>query len=233
MNTSIGKAGRNRWLGKRPHNRGVAMNPIDHPHGGGEGRTSGGRHPVTPWGIPTKGKKPVRTSGPTSSSCRAATIGRRRIEARHGTFAWKGPFVDGYLLKKAEAARVRAATRSSRSGAAAPRSSRSSWASPFGVYNGQKHIPVYVSEEMVGHKFGEFRRPAPSTVTRRTRRRRGSKMGKAATPRALSDHRGPSRRSHAGVSPQKLNLVAALIRGKKVSRLSPISSSPASGSLAT
>ena len=57
MNTSLGKAGRNRWLGRRPHNRGVTMNPIDHPHGGGEGRTSGGRHPVTPWGIPTKGKK--------------------------------------------------------------------------------------------------------------------------------------------------------------------------------
>lgn len=57
MNTSIGKAGRSRWLGRRPHNRGVAMNPIDHPHGGGEGRTSGGRNPVTPWGIPTKGKK--------------------------------------------------------------------------------------------------------------------------------------------------------------------------------
>ena len=57
MNVSIGKAGRTRWLGFRPHNRGVAMNPIDHPHGGGEGRTSGGRHPVTPWGFPTKGKK--------------------------------------------------------------------------------------------------------------------------------------------------------------------------------
>ncbi|WP_181701962.1 50S ribosomal protein L2 [Chthonobacter albigriseus] len=56
-NISIGKAGRNRWLGKRPSVRGVAMNPIDHPHGGGEGRTSGGRHPVTPWGKPTKGKK--------------------------------------------------------------------------------------------------------------------------------------------------------------------------------
>jgi large subunit ribosomal protein L2 len=57
MNISLGKAGRNRWLGKRPHNRGVSMNPVDHPHGGGEGRTSGGRHPVTPWGKPTKGKK--------------------------------------------------------------------------------------------------------------------------------------------------------------------------------
>ena len=57
MNTTIGKAGRSRWLGRRPHNRGVTMNPVDHPHGGGEGRTSGGRNPVTPWGIPTKGKK--------------------------------------------------------------------------------------------------------------------------------------------------------------------------------
>jgi large subunit ribosomal protein L2 len=56
-NTSIGKAGRNRWLGRKPVNRGVTMNPIDHPHGGGEGRTSGGRHPVTPWGKPTKGKR--------------------------------------------------------------------------------------------------------------------------------------------------------------------------------
>lgn len=57
QNQSLGKAGRSRWLGRRPHNRGVVMNPVDHPHGGGEGRTSGGRHPVTPWGIPTKGYK--------------------------------------------------------------------------------------------------------------------------------------------------------------------------------
>ncbi|MGH7210021.1 MAG: 50S ribosomal protein L2, partial [Acetobacteraceae bacterium] len=57
MNQKIGKAGRSRWLGRRPHNRGVVMNPVDHPHGGGEGRSSGGRHPVTPWGKPTKGYK--------------------------------------------------------------------------------------------------------------------------------------------------------------------------------
>ena len=57
QNINLGKAGRNRWLGRRPAVRGVAMNPVDHPHGGGEGRTSGGRHPVTPWGKPTKGKK--------------------------------------------------------------------------------------------------------------------------------------------------------------------------------
>ena len=56
-NQQIGKAGRSRWLGRRPHQRGVVMNPVDHPHGGGEGRTSGGRHPVTPWGKPTKGAK--------------------------------------------------------------------------------------------------------------------------------------------------------------------------------
>ncbi len=56
-NVTWGKAGRSRWKGRRPSVRGVAMNPVDHPHGGGEGRTSGGRHPVTPWGVPTKGKK--------------------------------------------------------------------------------------------------------------------------------------------------------------------------------
>lgn len=57
QNQNLGKAGRNRWLGKRPLTRGVAKNPVDHPHGGGEGRTSGGRHPVTPWGKPTKGAR--------------------------------------------------------------------------------------------------------------------------------------------------------------------------------
>ena len=56
-NISMGKAGRSRWRGRRPHVRGVAMNPVDHPHGGGEGKSSGGRHPVTPWGVPTKGYK--------------------------------------------------------------------------------------------------------------------------------------------------------------------------------
>ena len=57
---SIGKAGRSRWMGNKPHNRGVVMNPVDHPHGGGEGKTSGGRHPVSPWGTPTKGYKTRR-----------------------------------------------------------------------------------------------------------------------------------------------------------------------------
>ena len=59
-NVSLGKAGRSRWLGRRPHVRGVAMNPVDHPLGGGEGKTAGGRHPCTPWGVPTKGYKTRR-----------------------------------------------------------------------------------------------------------------------------------------------------------------------------
>jgi large subunit ribosomal protein L2 len=76
QNIKLGKAGRRRWLGKRPSVRGVAMNPIDHPHGGGEGKTSGGRHPVTPWGVPTKGKR-TRSNKKTDS-----LIMRRRHRAK-------------------------------------------------------------------------------------------------------------------------------------------------------
>lgn len=65
-NVNIGKAGRNRWRGKRPKVRGVVMNPVDHPHGGGEGRTSGGRHPSTPWGMPTKGYKTRKKKNPSN-----------------------------------------------------------------------------------------------------------------------------------------------------------------------
>ncbi len=65
-NVSMGKAGRNRWLGRRPHVRGVAMNPVDHPLGGGEGKSSGGRHPATPWGKPTKGYKTRKRNKPSS-----------------------------------------------------------------------------------------------------------------------------------------------------------------------
>ncbi len=65
LNISLGKAGRSRWLGRRPKVRGVAMNPVDHPHGGGEGRSSGGRHPVTPWGVPTKGYKTRKKKKPS------------------------------------------------------------------------------------------------------------------------------------------------------------------------
>jgi large subunit ribosomal protein L2 len=77
MNISIGKAGRTRWLGWKPHNRGVSMNPVDHPHGGGEGRTSGGRHPVSPWGFPTKGKK-TRSNKSTNKFIIASRHARKK-----------------------------------------------------------------------------------------------------------------------------------------------------------
>ena len=75
-NVSLGKAGRKRWMGKRPHNRGVSMNPVDHPHGGGEGRTSGGRHPVTPWGKPTKGAKTRKNKRTDKLIIRRASKGK-------------------------------------------------------------------------------------------------------------------------------------------------------------
>jgi len=75
MNASLGKAGRNRWLGHRPHNRGVTMNPVDHPHGGGEGKTTAGRHPVTPWGVPTLG---YRTRSDHKRSDKLIIRGRKR-----------------------------------------------------------------------------------------------------------------------------------------------------------
>src|SRR5262249_3595130 len=155
QNIVIGKAGRNRWLGKKPSVRGVAMNPIDHPHGGGEGRTSGGRHPVTPWGKGTKGTK-TRHNKATDRYIlrrRRAKKERRDDVARS---VWKGPFVDGYLLKKAEKARGSGRNEIIKTW------SRRSTIFPqfvgltFGVYNGHKFIPVLVTENMIGHKLGEF-----------------------------------------------------------------------------
>jgi large subunit ribosomal protein L2 len=77
-NISLGKAGRKRWMGKRPHNRGVTMNPVDHPHGGGEGKTSGGRNPVTPWGRPTRGYK-TRNNSRTDKYI-AARRGQKKMQ---------------------------------------------------------------------------------------------------------------------------------------------------------
>ena len=80
----LGKAGRKRWLGRRPHVRGTAMNPIDHPHGGGEGRTKGGRHPVSPQGRPAKGGSPRQRRKPSN-----AAIVRRRRSKRYGVLRIK------------------------------------------------------------------------------------------------------------------------------------------------
>jgi large subunit ribosomal protein L2 len=78
QNVNYGKAGRMRWKGRRPHNRGVTMNPVDHPHGGGEGRTSGGRHPVSPWGQPTKGHKTRRNKKTTGMIIRSRHLAKTR-----------------------------------------------------------------------------------------------------------------------------------------------------------
>ncbi|MCB9945438.1 MAG: 50S ribosomal protein L2 [Geminicoccaceae bacterium] len=78
QNINLGKAGRKRWLGKRPHVRGVVMNPIDHPHGGGEGRTSGGRHPVTPWGKPTKGRRTRNNKKTQTFIIRSRHVAKKR-----------------------------------------------------------------------------------------------------------------------------------------------------------
>jgi len=115
MNINLGKAGRKRWLGKRPQVRGVAMNPVDHPHGGGEGRTSGGRHSV-----------------------------------------WKGPFVDGYLLKKAAATKAEGRHKPIKTWSRRSTVMPSFVGLTFQVHNGRKFIPVVIDEDMVGHKLGEF-----------------------------------------------------------------------------
>jgi large subunit ribosomal protein L2 len=78
QNINYGKAGRRRWLGRKPHVRGVAMNPVDHPHGGGEGRTSGGRHPVTPWGKPTKGARTRRNKKTSGLIVRSRHLAKKR-----------------------------------------------------------------------------------------------------------------------------------------------------------
>ena len=79
MNIVIGKAGRKRWMGRKPHNRGTAINPIDHPHGGGEGRTKGGRHPVSPTGVLAKGGRTRKRRKPSNKA-----IVRRRKSRRYG-----------------------------------------------------------------------------------------------------------------------------------------------------
>jgi large subunit ribosomal protein L2 len=78
INVSVGKAGRSRWLGQRPQTRGVVMNPVDHPHGGGEGRTSGGRHPVTPWGQPTKGRRTRKNKKTNAFVVRSRHVAKKR-----------------------------------------------------------------------------------------------------------------------------------------------------------
>ena len=152
-NIKIGKAGRSRWLGRRPHTRGVVMNPVDHPHGGGEGKSAGGRHPVSRTGQSAKGLK-------TRDNKRTDKFIIRRRKKKKGYFmarsVWKGPFVEESLIKKAEKQKNETNKKPIKTW------SRKSTIIPdfiglsFLIYNGKKFIPLTISEDMVGHKFGEF-----------------------------------------------------------------------------
>ena len=156
-NEQSGKAGRSRWLGKRPSVRGSAMNPVDHPHGGGEGKSKGGRHPVTPVGRAdarqahppeAQGIRQVDRSRPSPRQGKALTTMSRSSK--------KGPFIDARLLSRIEAMNAMNEKRMIRTW------SRSSTVFPdmvghtIAVHDGRKHVPVFVSEQMVGHKLGEF-----------------------------------------------------------------------------
>ena len=160
-NQSGGKAGRSRWRGKRPSVRGSAMNPVDHPHGGGEGKSKGGRHPVTPWGVPTLGQAhPSQAQG-------IRQVDRPRPPPREGEAlsrsSKKGPFVEERLMKRIEEMNTSGSKRMIRTW------SRTSTIFPemvghtIAVHDGRKHVPVFVSEQMVGHKLGEF---APTRMFR-------------------------------------------------------------------
>ena len=154
-NVSIGKAGRTRWMGIRPTNRGVVMNPVDHPHGGGEGKTSGGRHPVTPWGQPTRGYK-TRNNKRTDKFIVSRSKTEVGTETSMARSTKKGPFIDTHLMVKIEGMNERNEKKVVRTW------SRRSTIIPemvghtLAVHNGKKFIPVYVTENMVGHKLGEF-----------------------------------------------------------------------------
>ena len=162
MKVRLGKAGRARWLGIRPHVRGTAMNPIDHPHGGGEGRTKGGRHPVSPTGKSAKGggtRKPRKPSGAGDRSA-AEEPPLRPVEAE--------------VIERWDAVRKRGrmstpgcSRRSSRSSPSGKRDPIKTWSRSctivpefvgltFMVHNGKQHLKVFVTEDMVGHKLGEF-----------------------------------------------------------------------------
>ena len=155
QNVTIGKAGRSRWLGKRPSVRGSAMNPVDHPHGGGEGKSKGGRHPVTPWGVPTLGK---RTRSKHKASDKLIVRGRRRGKDKRlmSRSSKKGPFVEERLLARIQKMNDTGSKNMIRTW------SRTSTVFPdmvghtIAVHDGRKHIPVFISEQMVGHKLGEF-----------------------------------------------------------------------------
>ena len=207
---SWGKAGRNRWRGKRPSVRGVAMNPVDHPMGGGEGKSSGGRHPTSPWG-----KKEGRTRKPKASD---KLIVRRRGK-RGGASPCrrsvkKGPFVDEHLMAKVQDMNRRGDKRVIKTW------SRRSTVVPemvghtIAVHDGRKHVPVFVSESMVGHKLGEFAHHADVPHARPPHRAQHlAEVG--------AGWKHERRAKYIRVSPRKMRRSVDLIRGPPRGRRAP------------
>jgi ribosomal protein S19 len=156
-NLNWGKAGRMRWKGKRPTVRGVGMNPVDHPHGGGEGKTSGGRHPVSPWGKPEgRTRKPTKASDKLMVRRRRTGRHKRAEQLARPRSLTQGPCVDDHVLKKVDVQNEKNTKQVIKTW------SRRSTIIPdfightFAVHDGRKHVPVFVTEAMVGHKLGEF-----------------------------------------------------------------------------
>jgi len=154
---SLSKAGRSRWLRRRPTVRGVAMNPVDHPHGGGEGKTSGGRPSVSPWGKLTKGPK---TRSPRKNS--DLILQNENVNLNMSRSIWKGPFVQTSLRKKVNRAKDYIADPTKKGRVRIKTTSRGSTiledfiGLTFLVHNGKRYQQVVVNSQMVGRKFGEF-----------------------------------------------------------------------------
>ena len=158
---SVGKAGKSRWLGRRPKVRGVAMNPVDHPLGGGEGKSSGGRPPVVALGQARGQEDPAPEEGVHQAD-------RARTEAREGDPVMarsvkKGPFVQDALMLKVQILNSKNEKRVVKTWSRASTILPEFVGHTFAVHNGNKFVPVYVTENMVGHKLGEF---APTRLFR-------------------------------------------------------------------
>ena len=157
----VGKAGKSRWLGIRPTVRGVAMNPVDHPHGGGEGKSGQGNpHPFSPWGQQTKGLKTRTTSAPTSSSSRGARACATRRSSEERQRPWRVRSRRARSSTSTSPRRSRTRTRATRSGhqdLVAALDDPAGLRRPH-VRGAQRPevLPVFVTENMVGHKLGEF-----------------------------------------------------------------------------
>ena len=161
QNVSIGKAGRKRHMGVRPQTRGTAMNPVDHPHGGGEGSTTPGRHPVTPWGVPTLGYR-TRKKGKASDKYIVRGRRRKRQEAMSRS-SKKGPFVEERLMTRIEAMNSSGEKRMLQHLVAHVDDLPGDGRSHDRRARRPETRPVFVTESMVGHKLGEF---APTRLYR-------------------------------------------------------------------